>query len=111
MTKFDGSGRHTHYIGNFQNATGEVLPITNKTITLTNGSTFTNFMGTSDISTNSEIKWKDVPITVHLLNGNVINIMVNPIKTHYHFKALPIYGTITSIADESGKELRNEEMN
>ena len=108
MTKFDDSGRHTHYIGNLQNATGEVLPITNKTITLTNGGNFTNFMGTSDISTNGEIKWKDVPITVHLLNGNIINIMVNPIKTDYHFKALPIYGTITSITDKSGKELRNE---
>ncbi len=111
MTKFDGSGRHTHYIGNLQNATGEVLPITNKTITLTNGGNFTNFMGTSDISTNGEIKWKDVPITVYLLNGNIINIMVDPIKTDYHFKALPIYGTITSIIDKSGKELRNEEMN
>ena len=108
MTKFDGSGRHTHYIGNLQNATGANSTITNKTITLTNDGNFTGFMGTSNISTNSEIKWKDVPITVYLLNGNIINIMVNPIKTDFHFKALPIYGTITSINDKSGRDLRNE---
>ncbi|HEY3526138.1 MAG TPA: hypothetical protein VGK47_08075 [Nitrososphaeraceae archaeon] len=32
--------------------------------------------------------------------------MVNPIKTNYHFKALPIYGTVTSITDQNGNELR-----
>jgi hypothetical protein len=64
---------------------------------LTNGSNFSDFIEISDISTNGEIKWNDVPITVHLLNGNIINIMVNLLKTDYHFKALPIYETITSI--------------
>lgn len=63
-------------------------------------------MGASDTSTNGEIKWNDVPITVHLLNGNIINIMVNPVKTDYHFKALPVYGTITSITDQNGNELK-----
>ena len=107
MTKFDGSGKHTHYIGAIENATStDVEAINNKSILLTSGGNFTHFMGSSDISTNGEIKWNDVPITVHLLNGNIINIMVNPVKTNYHFKALPIYGTITSITDQNGNELR-----
>ena len=104
MTKFDGSGKHTHYIGTMENATA-ADPGLNKTILLTNGANFSNFMGTSGISTNGEIKWRDVPITVHLLNGNIINIMINPVKTDFHFKALPIYGTITSITDQNGNEL------
>jgi hypothetical protein len=54
---------------------------------LTNGGNFSDFMGISNISTNGETKWNDVPITVHLLNDNIINIMVNPLKTDYHFKA------------------------
>ena len=104
MTRFDGSGKHTHYIGTMENVTAADSGL-NKTILLTNGANFSNFMGTSDISTNGEIKWRDVPITVHLLNGNIINIMINPVKTDFHFKALPIYGTITSITDQNGNEL------
>ena len=107
MTKFDGSGRHTHYIGVIENATStDVEAINNESILLTRGGNFTHFMGASDISTNGEIKWNDVPITVHLLNGNIINIMVNPVKTDYHFKALPVYGTIASITDQNGNELK-----
>jgi hypothetical protein len=66
-------------------------------------------MGITDISTDGKVKWSDVPATVHLLNGNIINMMVNPIESDYHFKAFPIYGTVMSIIDENGSSLVEEE--
>jgi hypothetical protein len=49
-------------------------------ITLTNRN-YTDFKGIADITTNGEIKWKDVPITVHLANGNIINFNIDSSKT------------------------------
>jgi hypothetical protein len=50
--------------------------------------------------------WMDVPISGNLNNGNLLIINVDPAKTEHHFKGLPIYGTVTSLTDQSGKELR-----
>jgi hypothetical protein len=44
----------------------------NKTIAITSGN-FTCFNGIADISTNGEIKWENIPVTVHLLNSNIIS--------------------------------------
>jgi len=59
----------------------------------------------TDITTNGKIKWKNVPIVVHLLNGNVVNINIEPTSTDDHFKGLPVFGTVESIIDQNGKEL------
>ena len=104
MSKIDGKGAHHHTIEMLRNATGAVLPGHSEQIALTNGN-YTDFKGIADITTNGKVKWKDVPIVVHLLNGNIINFNIEPTKTDDHFKGLPVFGTVESIIDQNGKEL------
>jgi hypothetical protein len=106
MTQIGGRGLHTHSIENLRNVTGEVPPITNTTSIMLRNSNYTDFIGIADINTNDQVKWKDVPITVHLLQGNIVNFNMDPIKTEDHFKGLPVFGTVTSITDQNNKELR-----
>ena len=106
MTQLTGSGMHTHSIDNLRNATGEVSPLTNTTSVMLRNSNYTDFIGIADINTNDQVRWKDVPITVHLLRGNIVNFNMDPIKTEDHFKGLPVFGTVTSITDQNNKELR-----
>lgn len=107
MTKHDGSGRHMHSIGMLANATGAIPPITDTKIALTNEN-YTSFMGSANITTGDEIRYEDVPVVIYLNNGNAVNINPDPIKTENHFKGLLIFGTVFSITDESGRELRDK---
>lgn len=100
MTKFDGTQRHPHVFKNIRNTTGNISPVNSENIALV-GNNFTAFTGVVDIG-----EWKDVPISGNLNNGNLLIINVDPVKTEHHFKGLPIYGTVTSLTDQSGKELR-----
>lgn len=100
MTKFDGTQRHPHVFENIRNTTGNISPVNSEDIALV-GNNFTAFTGVVDIG-----DWKDVPISGNLNNGNLLIINVDPVKTEHHFKGLPIYGTVTSLTDQSGKELR-----
>jgi hypothetical protein len=106
MTQLTGSGLHTHSIANLRNVTGEVPPLTNTTTIMLRNSNYTDFIGIADINTNDQVKWKDVPITVHILKGNIVNFNMDPIKTEDHFKGLPVFGTVTSITDQNNNELR-----
>jgi hypothetical protein len=100
MTKFDGTQRHPHVFENIRNTTGNISPVDSEDIALV-GNNFTAFTGVVDIG-----DWKDVPISGNLNNGNLLIINVDPVKTEHHFKGLPIYGTVTSLTDQSGKEFR-----
>jgi YbbR domain-containing protein len=82
MSKIDGTGTHHHAIESLRNVTGAGR---SEQIALTNGN-YTDFKGIADITTNGEIKWKDVPLTVHLANGNIISFNIDPSKTEDHFK-------------------------
>ena len=104
MSKIDGTGTHHHTIESLRNVSGAVSPSRSELIALTNGN-YTDFKGIADITTNGEIKWKGVPITVHLANGNIINFNIDPSKTEDHFKGLPVFGTVESIIDQDGREL------
>jgi hypothetical protein len=106
MTQLTGSGLHTHSIANLRNVTGEIPPLTNTSTIMLRNSNYTDFIGIADINTNDQVKWKDVPITVHILRGNIVNFNMDPIKTEDHFKGLPVFGTVTSITDQNNKELR-----
>lgn len=99
MTKFDGTQRHPHVFENMRNATGNISPVNSENIALVSNN-FTAFAGVIDIG-----KWKDVSITGNLNNGNLLILNVDPVRTEHHFKGLPIYGTVTSLTDQSGKEL------
>jgi hypothetical protein len=87
-----------------RNVTGAVLPGRSPQIALVNGNS-TDFKGIADITTNGKVKWKDVPMVIHMLDGNVINFNIDPTKTDDHFKGLPVFGTVQSIIDQSGTEL------
>jgi hypothetical protein len=106
MTQINGAGLHTHSIANLRNVTGEVPPTTNTTSIMLRNSNYTDFIGIADINTNDQVKWKDVPITVHTQRGNIVNFNMDPTKTEDHFKGLPVFGTVTSITDQNNKELR-----
>jgi hypothetical protein len=104
MSMIDGRGAHHHTIESLRNATGAVLPGHSEQIALTGGN-HTDFKGIADITTNGKVKWKEVPIVVHLMNGNVINFNIEASKTDDHFKGLPVFGTVESIIGQDGKEL------
>jgi hypothetical protein len=100
MTKFDGTQRHPHVFENIRNTNGNISPVNSENIALV-GNNFTAFTGVVDIG-----DWMDVSISGNLNNGNLLIINVDPARTEHHFKGLPIYGTVTSLTDQSGKELR-----
>ncbi len=100
MTKFDGTQRHPHVFENIRNTSGNISPVNSENIALV-GNNFTAFTGVVDIG-----DWMDVSISGNLNNGNLLIINVDPDRTEHHFKGLPIYGTVTSLTDQSGKELR-----
>lgn len=104
MSKIDGKGAHHHTIESLRNVTGAVLPSHSQQITLVNGN-YTDFKGIADITTNGKVKWKDIPMVIHMLNGNIINFNIDPTKTDDHFKGLPVFGTVQSIIDQNGKDL------
>lgn len=54
-------------------------------------------MGNTNITTDGDVRYPNVPIIVYLLNGNSINMTPDPIKTENHFKGLPIFGIVSSI--------------
>ena len=103
MTKIDGTGAHYHSIENIRDASGNYTIGSDKKIVLEGNST--GVSGIADITTNGNVKWKDVPLTFTILNGNILNLVIDPVKTDNHFKGLPIYGTVNSIVNETGKEL------
>jgi hypothetical protein len=109
MTKIDGTGAHIHNIDKLNNTTGVLNPLNssqnNKKIILDGN--YTKFSGIAAITVNGNVKWKDVPVSVYLINGNTIALDINPSKANYHFKGLPIFGIVTSIIDTNGKEMIN----
>jgi hypothetical protein len=106
MTQISGSGLHTHSIANLRNVTGAVTPLSNTTSIMLRNNNYTDFIGIADINTNGQVEWKDVPMTMHLLNGNIARFNMDPTKTEDHFKGFPIFGTVISITDQNNKELR-----
>ena len=68
-----------------------------------------SFLGSADVTTNSALEWKGIPITVSMYGNNVLKIYLDKIATHNHFFGKPIYGIVDSIepmsisADNSGK--------
>jgi len=107
MTRQDGSGRHIHSIDTLTDATGAIPPLTESNIVL-RSENYTAFMGNANITTGEQVRYQDVPLVIHLNNGNALNLNVDPVKTDHHFKGLPVLGTVFSITDESGNQLRNE---
>lgn len=115
MTQVDGTAAHKYSMKKIDNATGlpmgEVKPLqvdvmsTQPSTKITLNGNTTMFRGTADLTINGQVKWNDVPIHVTILNGNILNLNLDPGKTEDHFKGLPVFGSVKSIIDNNGKEL------
>lgn len=55
------------------------------------------FSGAADITSNGVMQWRDVPISVSILNDKVISIALDSNRIDHHFFGAPIYGLVGSI--------------
>ncbi len=97
MVHPDATGLHIHNFTQFKAA--------NNTSVQLNQNGNTTITGTVNILVNGTQKWGDVPITISIQNGRVINIAVDSTKTDNHFAGQPIYGIVQTIKDQSGKDI------
>ncbi len=97
-----GHEAETHVINGLDNATVISPSSGNNQIVLMGNNT--QFQGIADIKTVETNKiWKDVPITVFLINGHILNISFDVAKTEGHFVNLPLFGVVTSLTDQSNQ--------
>jgi len=100
MIEVDGKGIHFHTIvykplpnqstdGDLQGGIGALYK--------NESNDYWGFKCNVDIYTNGVLEWKDVPITVSLVNEKVIIMDINDKKSLEHFLKNPIYGLINSI--------------
>jgi protocatechuate 3,4-dioxygenase beta subunit len=71
--------------------------------TTTNNSTV--LQGVANISINGTVRWRDVPLTLTMMDSTLINISIDSTKTENQFGSLPIHGIIMSMTDENGRNL------
>jgi hypothetical protein len=113
MTKIDGSDSHHHSIEQIKKASGNYTIVKTESGNLIIGDdqkivldgNSTAISGFADITTDGKVTWRDVPVSFTIISGNILNLVIDPVKTDYHFKGLPVYGTVSSIISETGKEL------
>lgn len=120
MVAEDGTLLHVHSIQNLTNVTSRISPIgveqqqqpsrPDNNISLSaDPDDAIAISGFADITTNGVTEWQDVAVTITITNGNVISIIPNPGEID-HFYALPIYGIVRSLVDDSGQSLRDQQL-
>lgn len=90
MVAVDDKQRHIHSITNF--SSNVVAPL----ILDIHGITFT---GESDITTDGNVTWHTVQITVTMAEHDVIKITLDEPGVSNHFHNQPIYGVVFSIQE------------
>ena len=114
----DGTNMHVHSIENLKDIV--VIPSSGTIsgspfspgsvpgkITLTSANNYSlSLYGSADISVDGNFQWKDVPITINILNGNVISIFPYPSYTNNHFSGSSIYGVVTLMTDAHYNQIR-----
>jgi hypothetical protein len=97
-----GHEAETHIIDGLDNATALSATDGDNRIVLTGNNT--QFKGLADIQTVESGKiWNDVPLTVFLINGHILNLGFDVAKTEGHFVNLPLFGVVTSLTEQSGQ--------
>ncbi len=71
---------------NASNKTGYLIHGLNKTV---------SFPGNFDIITNGVLEWRDVPMSISVINDKVIKISVDEQRTNNHFLKSPIFGLVS----------------
>jgi hypothetical protein len=90
-----GKTAGTITISGLSNATGATTPSPTNAILLRDNST--SFQGAVNISVNGTAKWKNVPIIVDLINGQLLNVSIDNAKTGNQFLNLPLFGLATRV--------------
>jgi hypothetical protein len=97
-----GINPHTHTITNYKpgNSSNPIVLNNNKVLKLD---------GYVDVLRNghSVKNWVNVPVKIYLSKGNIVSIDLDPIKTHYHFGGVPIFGIVTTLTDQNNKDIRH----
>lgn len=57
---------------------------------------YSSIESTANIIIDNEPVWRDVPIALYLLNGNIVSLTVSPNQTNNSFP-VPLYGIVTSL--------------
>ncbi|MBD0360095.1 MAG: hypothetical protein ICV56_05225 [Nitrososphaeraceae archaeon] len=111
MITITGMEIHDHLIV-FKPSTSEMGLLTNNTLSAQNisitieannnsisqnASNSIIFSGAADIISNGVMQWRDVPISVSILNDKVISIALDSNRIDDHFFGSPIYGLVGSI--------------
>jgi hypothetical protein len=86
MEMLNGTAKHRHVISDFKQTSSSM-----------NGNTAATINGTATI-TMKEGPVQNVPISIKLMQGNALNLWIDPTKTNNHFGNTPIYGTVFSRA-------------
>jgi peptidoglycan/xylan/chitin deacetylase (PgdA/CDA1 family) len=90
MLTLNGSLLHTHTISDFKQ--------TSSAFTINGNKTSATFNGTATITmTNGSINYSSlnhIPISLRIIQNNLLSIWADPQKTAYHFGDTAIYGTV-----------------
>jgi hypothetical protein len=96
----DGTRWHTYELFNFTTGKNIRVHLTSDDSTI--------FSGTVDIKLNNTVVWKGIKLTVYILKGNTIIFALDDKAIGDHFRDQPIYGTVVSIKDRMGREMKIE---
>jgi hypothetical protein len=101
MIKPDGSLSHDHIINNFT-STNVIFASNDIVIT-----------GISDINSNNETEYEQVPITIHLMGKRVLGLIIDVNKTGGHFSGSnEMFGTLISgIGLDNSTSVSNSTVN
>lgn len=94
----DGTRWHTHQLFNFMTGKNARIHLTSDDSTI--------FSGTVDIKLNNTVVWKNIKLTVFILKGNTIIFALDDKAIGDHFRDQPIYGTVVSLKDRMGRDMK-----
>jgi hypothetical protein len=94
----DGTRWHTYELFNFTTTNNARVHLTSDDSAI--------LSGTVDIKLNNTVVWKNIKLTVFILKGNTIIFALDDKAIGDHFRDQPIYGTVVSIKDRMGRELK-----
>ena len=95
----DGTRWHSHGLVNLKTDN-------NNTKIHLNGDNSVSISGTVDITLDGSDAWKGVKTNIIISKGNIISIFLDDLTTGEHFRGQPIYGTVQSIKDGNGNEIK-----
>lgn len=114
MVTIQGTELHTHILSNFKKyGTLPISSANSQSVSLNRNNNTLELSGTIEIQTNNITRSTNIPVSVSILNGNVIHITLIPPGSGpltKFFKPQPFFGLVTSIVDQNNNELRSAQL-